>query len=154
VTVSVTPALITRTRMNLGRARSGANLELATSPCRHYDSGATYSDARVTEFLATPEIEGQNLPPQVPRHRASVRLIAFTRGRLTPACALASRACATTTIRTAWSWRACSSRLFVVERRFGSRGRTFSAENVFDHRYPVQVTPVEQLGTPFTLTSG
>jgi hypothetical protein len=43
----------------------------------------------------------------------------------------------------------------VLERRLGDAWRVFvSAENILDRRYAVQATPVEQLGTPFTITAG
>ena len=157
VTVSVTPALITRTRMNLGHARvRGASLEARYQPMRplRLQLGYVLSDARVTEFTATPEIEG-NLLPQVPRHRASVRL-----DWLHPRTLDASLRARLESLR----FDDDQNRLelaslflldFMVERRFGEAWGAFvSAENVFDHRYPVQATPVEQLGTPFTLTAG
>ena len=76
VTVSATPALITRQRQNLGQARiRGVSFEADYQPAHELRLQASYllSDARVTEFPAAPEIEG-NLLPQVPRHRASLRL--------------------------------------------------------------------------------
>ncbi len=156
-TVSVTPELITRKRMNLGRARvRGVSFESRYQPVDPLRIQVAYvlSNARVTEFEATPEIEG-NLLPQVPRHRASLRL-----DWLHPRGLEAGLRARFESLR----YDDDQNRLelgslflldLMVERRLGDSWRAFvSAENVFDHRYPVQVTPVEQLGTPFTVTAG
>jgi outer membrane receptor protein involved in Fe transport len=157
VTVSTTPALITRTRMNLGQARvRGASIEARYQPMQplRLQLGYVLSDARVTEFPATPEIEGNQLP-QVPRHRASLRL-----DFLNPRTLDASVRARYESLRYDDDLNRLElAGLFLldlmVERRFGeSWGAFVSAENVFDHRYPVQATPVEQQGTPFTLTGG
>jgi outer membrane receptor protein involved in Fe transport len=157
VTVSVTPALISRQRRNLGQARiRGVSLDADYQPTYQLRLQASYvlSDSRVTEFPATPEIEG-NLLPQVPRHRASLRLDYLNpellnvslRGRLE-----GSR------------FDDDQNRLeldglfvadIILDRPFGeSWGAFLSVENLFDHRYPVQATPVELLGTPLTVSAG
>jgi outer membrane receptor protein involved in Fe transport len=42
-----------------------------------------------------------------------------------------------------------------LDRPFGdSWGAFVSIENLFDHRYPVQATPVELQGTPLTAIAG
>lgn len=157
VTLTSTPALITRQRQNLGRARvRGVNLEADYQPAAAVRVRAAYllSDARVVEFPATPGIE-DNLLPQVPRHRASLRLD-YLNARVLNASLRA---------------RVESSRfdddqnllrldsLFLVDvsldRALGqSWGAFLSIENLFDQAYPVQATPVELLGTPFTITAG
>jgi outer membrane receptor protein involved in Fe transport len=68
VTLSSTPALVTRQRRNLGRIRSrGAEVELEA---RHrgwvLGGSATFTDATVTAFAADPSLEGRFLT-QVPR---------------------------------------------------------------------------------------
>jgi len=154
-----TPGLITRQRQNLGRARiRGVSGEAGYQPSPRLRIQASYllSDARVTEFAASPEIEGNQLP-QVPRHRASLRLDYLRpevinvslRGRVessrfdddqnSPELRLAS--------------------LFVadlaLDRRLGESLTAFvSVENLFDRRYAVQATPVDLLGTPRTITGG
>jgi outer membrane receptor protein involved in Fe transport len=156
-TLSVTPALITRQRQNLGRARiRGASVEADFQPVPDLRLQASYvlSDARVLEFPAAPDIEG-NLLPQVPRHRASIRI-----DYLHPK-----------TLNVGLRGRFESRRfdddqnrlplasLFVadltLDRPLGeSWGAFLSVENLFDHRYPVQATPVELLGTPLTVIAG
>jgi outer membrane receptor protein involved in Fe transport len=143
--------------MNLGQARvRGASIEARYQPMQplRLQLGYVLSDARVTEFPATPEIEGNQLP-QVPRHRASLRL-----DFLNPRTFDAGVRARYESLRYDDDLNRLElAGLFLldlmVERRFGeSWGAFVSAENVFDHRYPVQATPVEQQGTPFTLTGG
>ena len=157
VTVSVTPTLITRQRQNLGRARVRGvsfDADLQPVPQLRLQAGYVLSDARVSEFPAAPDVEG-NLLPQVPRHRASVRLD-FLQPRV---------------INVSLRGRFESSRfdddqnrlrlasLFLadltLDRPLGeSWGAFLSVENVFDRRYAVQATPVELQGTPLTVTAG
>jgi len=156
-TLSVTPALITRQRQNLGRARiRGASVEADFQPVPDLRLQASYvlSDARVLEFPAAPEIEG-NLLPQVPRHRASLRLDYLRPGLLN------------VSLRGRFDDRRFDddqnrlplASLFVTDltlfRPLGeSWGAFVSVENLFDRRYPVQATPVDLLGTPRTVTGG
>ncbi len=157
VTVSVTPVLITRQRKNLGQTRiRGVSFDADYQPAHELRLEMSYllSDARVSEFSAAPEIEG-NLLPQVPRHRASVRL-----DYLHPKV-----------LNVSLRGRFESSRfdddqnrlelgsLFVaditLDRPLGeSWGAFVSVENLFDAQYPLQATPVELLGTPLTVTAG
>ena len=156
-TLSVTPALITRQRQNLGRARvRGASVEADFQPVADLRLQASYvlPDSRVQEFPAAPEIEG-NLLPQVPRHRASLRL-----DYLNPQV-----------LNVSLRGRFESQRfdddqnllplasLFVADLTLsrplgGSWGAYLSVENLFDDAYPVQATPVELQGTPFTVIAG
>jgi outer membrane receptor protein involved in Fe transport len=153
----VTPALITRQRQNLGRARiRGVSFDADYQPAHQVRLQASYvlSDARVSEFPAAPEIEG-NLLPQVPRHRASLRLD-YLRPQV---------------VNVSLRGRYESSRFdddqnrlplaslftadLTLDRRLGeSWGAFVSAENLFDRRYAVQATPVDLLGTPRTLIGG
>ncbi len=156
-TLSVTPALITRQRQNLGRARiRGTSVEADFQPVPDLRLQASYvlSDARVLEFPAAPNIEG-NLLPQVPRHRASIRI-----DYLHPKALNVS-------LRGRFESRRFDddqnrlplASLFVadltLDRPLGeSWGAFLSVENLFDHRYPVQATPVELRGTPLTVIAG
>jgi iron complex outermembrane recepter protein len=157
VTISQTPALITRQRQNLGQARiRGVGLEADYRPVPPLRIQASYllSDARVEEFPADPTIE-DNWLPQVPRHRVSLRLD-YLNPRL---------------LNVSLQGRYEGSRfdddrnqlpldsLFVVDlsldRPLGDTfGAFLSVQNLFDYRYAVQVTPVELLGLPITVTAG
>jgi len=157
VTLSVTPSLITRQRQNLGRARiRGVSLDADYQPASEWRIQASYlfSDARVLEFPAAPDTEG-NLLPQVPRHRASLRL-----DYLQPEVLNVSLRARVESLR----FDDDQNRLrlggfftadLTLDRRLGESWAAFvSAGNLFDRRYPVQATPVELLGTPFTVTAG
>jgi outer membrane receptor protein involved in Fe transport len=157
VTLTSTPALITRQRQNLGRARvRGINLDADYQPAAAVRIRASYllSDARVMEFPPTPAIE-DNLLPQVPRHRANLRFD-YLNSKVFNA-----------SLRARYESHRFDDdqnllrldSLFVMDvsldRALGdSWGAFLSVENLFDQTYPVQATPVELLGTPFTVTAG
>ncbi len=155
VTVTSTPALITRQRRNLGRARvAGVELdaEWRSSPLR-LRTAWFLVDATVQEFSADPSIVGLRLP-QVPPYRGSIQaswrapwrldvdLLARVEGerfdddqnrlRLAPFGVLDVR----------------------VAREVNRLEFFVTAENALDRRYAVQVTPVEILGTPRTVMFG
>jgi outer membrane receptor protein involved in Fe transport len=76
VTLSVQPALITRQRQNLGRARSrGIEVDAVARLGRAWavSFGYLLSDATVREFSADTSLEGLRLP-QIPRHSAALQL--------------------------------------------------------------------------------
>jgi outer membrane receptor protein involved in Fe transport len=157
VTLTSTPALITRQRQNLGQARvRGVSAEADYQPAVPLRIRASYvlSDARVQEFPANPAIEG-NLLPQVPRHRASIRL-----DYLNPEVLNLSVRGRFESLRFDDDLNNLRlDGLFVLDvsldRAIGSSWGAFVAiENLFDERYPVQATPVELLGTPFTVSAG
>jgi outer membrane receptor protein involved in Fe transport len=151
-----TPGLITRQRQNLGRARvRGASFDVDYQPAHELRLQASYllADSRVLEFSATPEIEG-NLLPQVPRHRATIR-IDYLHSEIN--VSLRGRFESLRFDDDQNRLRLAS--LFVadctLDRPLGeSWGAFLSVENLLDHRYPVQATPVELLGTPLTVTAG
>jgi len=155
VTVTSTPALITRQRRNLGRARvAGVELdaEWRSSPLR-LRTAWFFVDATVQEFSADPSIVGLRLP-QVPPYRGSIQaswrapwrldidLLARVEGerfdddqnrlRLAPFGVIDVR----------------------VAREVNRVEFFVTAENALDRRYAVQATPVEILGTPRTVMFG
>jgi outer membrane receptor protein involved in Fe transport len=74
VTLSETPALVTRQRRNLGRLRSrGAELEASAHVASAFTLRAAwlYTDSQVTSFPGTPSLEGLRVP-QVPRHQGTL----------------------------------------------------------------------------------
>ena len=157
VTISQTPALITRQRQNLGGARiRGLSVDADYQPARRWRLQASYvlSDAVVDDAPIDAALEG-NLLPQVPRHRASVRL-----DYLNPRAINVSLRGRAESLRydDDQNLLRLSGLLAVdltVERPLGRSWSAFVAvENLFDDRYPVQATPVELLGTPFTVNAG
>jgi outer membrane receptor protein involved in Fe transport len=157
VTLSATPALITRQRQNLGRTRSrGLELEgeVRLSSAVVLSAGYEFVDATVLEFPATRSLEGL-LIPQVPRHQftfqgrySNPRVVTF-----------------------AVQGRAIGEQ-FDDDQNQLSLGRYFTldamvsravnhgvelfaaAENLFDQRYDVGRTPVRTLGPPILARFG
>jgi outer membrane receptor protein involved in Fe transport len=75
VTLSSTPSLITRKRQNLGRARArGVELDAETRLGERWrlQGGYAFTDGVVSSFPPARELQGKLLP-QLPRHQASLR---------------------------------------------------------------------------------
>jgi len=152
VTLSTTPALITRQRQNLGSTRSrGAELEgdWRIGTLWRAGGGYLFSDAVVTGGA----LEGKRIP-QVARHQATLQL-AFS-----PQSAQAG-------VQLRWSSSQFDDDLnqlplrgYFVADFFASRvltqrlSATFSAENLFDRRIETAATPVVTLGTPRSVRVG
>lgn len=152
VTLSTTPALITRQRRNLGSTRTNG-LELE-SDWRLTDrwrvsGGYLFTDASVTSGT----LDGRRLP-QVPRNQLTAQAI-FTPPRGTIA------------LQTRWSAMQFDDdlnqlplRSYAVADLFASFplrkaiSITFSGENIFDRRIEVSATPVITLNAPRTLRAG
>ena len=157
VTLSVTPALITRQRHNLGRTRSrGAEMEVEARLTRSWSLAAGYqlTGATVTRSPANPAAEGLSVP-QIPRRQLTFRLIYADPRRLTFGL----------------QGRASGSQFdddlnlfplapFLTLDAFASRRLTdaFSlfaaAENLTGHRYEVGRTPVLTVGPPASVRFG
>jgi outer membrane receptor protein involved in Fe transport len=157
VTLTTTPALITRQRQNLGRTRSrGIELQTDLRLTRKWDVSGSYlfADATVVEFPANTALEGLRLP-QVPRHQ-----LTFQTRYSDPRIATIG-----------FQGRASSSQFdddqnqfrlgsyftldAFVSRKLSERLEIFAAvENVFDQRYEVGKTPVTILGPPLLLRAG
>jgi outer membrane receptor protein involved in Fe transport len=151
VTLSVTPALITRQRQNLGRTRSrGVDVEVEG---RVFDSvsfsgGYQFIDATVLQFPANTSLEGL-LIPQVPRHLLTFQARYSNPRRLTVAIQ----------VRAVGSQFDDDQNQFKLDRyftidAFASRlvGRgleLFAAfENLTGQRYDIGRTPVLTVGPP------
>ncbi|HWG58102.1 MAG TPA: TonB-dependent receptor [Candidatus Acidoferrales bacterium] len=157
VTLSVTPALITRQRQNLGRTRApGVEID-ASAQLMHglvVSGGYQFVDAVVTRFPANPALIG-NWVPQVPRH-------AFT---------FEARYSAPRGVDLSIDGRFVGrqfdddqnlfplGRFFVLDamasKTVGRGVEIFAAsENLLDQKYAIAATPVEQLGLPVTIQGG
>ncbi len=76
VTLSTTPALITRQRQNLGAIRArGIELSAVTKPSRHWEVAGEYllTDSTVLRFPANRKLEGLFVP-QVPRNQLNLQI--------------------------------------------------------------------------------
>jgi iron complex outermembrane recepter protein len=152
VTLSSTPALITRQRRNLGSSRSrGAEIEAEEWLARRWrlSAGYLFCDARVT----TGDLVGKRLP-QVPRDTATLQL-AFNPAR------------GSAGVQARWSSMQFDDDLnqfplrsyavadlfasYPIAQRFEA---TFAVENATNRRVEVSATPVITLGTPRTVRVG
>jgi outer membrane receptor protein involved in Fe transport len=151
VTLSVTPALITRQRKNLGRTRSrGFEAEFEQRLGRGWTAsvGYLFADARVESFPADVTLEGRRLP-QVARQQLSFQLRYAGRAPLT--FALQGRASSAqfdddqNLLRLGGYFTLDA----FLSRRLGRGVDIFAAaENLTGQRYDVGRTPVLTLGPP------
>jgi outer membrane receptor protein involved in Fe transport len=156
VTLSVTPALITRQRQNLGRTRTrGLEVdgEARMGSSWALSLGYLYADATVREFPPDPSLEGRRLP-QVPRHSASLQLrydgaLASVGAQVRWAGDQFEDDVNALVLRGYWSVDAEARR---------SLGRGLEAfvggENLTGARYDVGRTPVRTLGPPRSWRAG
>jgi outer membrane receptor protein involved in Fe transport len=152
VTLSSTPALITRQRQNLGSSRSrGAELDAEQRLGNRWrlSAGYLFCDAIVTSG----DLAGKRLP-QVPRNAATMQL-AFTPSR------------GSAGIQARWSstqfdddMNQLPLRSYAVADLFASYpiaahlDATIAIENATNRRVEVSATPVLALGTPRTMRIG
>jgi len=157
VTVSAIPTLITQQRQNLGYANvKGAEGEISYRLEQRWSLEARYAfnQSVVGNFAANPAIVG-NLLPQVPRHRASARILyshpkwadASVDGRYE-----SYRFDDSLNQRKLGSYFVLNLEL---SRALGERWRGFlNLENALNREYFVQTTAVPQIGTPILFSGG
>jgi outer membrane receptor protein involved in Fe transport len=155
VTISSTPALITRQRQNLGRARV-AGTELGAewrTDSAVFRTAWFATSATVREFPADPSLVGLRLP-QVPPYRGSIQASWRAPWRLdfdVLARVEGERFDDDQNLLGLAPYGVVDVR---VARDLGRLELFLSADNLFDRRYAVQATPVEILGTPRTVVVG
>jgi outer membrane receptor protein involved in Fe transport len=157
VTLTTTPALITRQRQNLGRTRSrGVELQADAQLTRTWSLSSSYllAAATVVEFPANKTLEGLWLP-QVPRHQLTFQTQYQNPSIVT--FALQGRASSSQFDDDQNQFR-LGSYVTVdafVSRRLNHRLEAFCAvENLLDQRYEVGKTPVTTLGPPILVRGG
>ncbi|MCI0350035.1 MAG: TonB-dependent receptor [Acidobacteriales bacterium] len=156
-TLSVTPALITRQRQNLGRTQSrglDVNVELPISSRWALSAGYEFADATILRFAADPSLEGL-LIPQTPRHSFTLQ----TRYAQPAGWTLALQARAS-----GEQFEDDQNQLPLdgyatfdafVSRRLNSNVELFAAgENLLNRRYTIGRTPVVTLGQPIVARFG
>jgi outer membrane receptor protein involved in Fe transport len=150
-TLSVTPALITRQRQNLGRTQSrgiDVNAELPLASSWTLSAGYEFADAIILRFAPDPSLEGL-LIPQTPRHSFTLQ----TRYAQPTGWTLALQA------RASGQQFEDDQNLLpldgfgtfdaFVSRRINSNVELFAAgENLLNRRYMIGRTPVATLGQP------
>ena len=152
VTLTVTPALTTQQRRNLGRSRSrGAEVdaEARLSSGLSLSAGYLFADARVVENPADPLLVGLRTP-QVPRHQASAQA-RFASARFTTALLARWSAMQFEDDRNRIALAGFATLDALLSVSIGSRLDLLAAvENVTDNRYEVGRTPVPTIGPPRT----
>jgi outer membrane receptor protein involved in Fe transport len=157
VTLTTTPALITRQRQNLGRTRSrGVNLDALFRICNtvQLTGGYQFVDSTVVSFPANAALVGLRVPA-VPRHQFTVQARYWKPSRLM----LSVQG------RFAGAQFDDDQNLLKLDRYFTMdlfAGRTIShgvdvfvaIENIFSQRYTVSLSPIPTLGPPFLARAG
>lgn len=151
VTLTVAPDLITRKRMNLGMTRSrGVELEGEARLSRNLDLsiGLQLVDARVVSFSANPLLEGLCVP-QVPRQQFTFQARYATRGGwIVSAQGRAIGAQFEDDRNLLPLARFLTLDLYCARRIRAGLEFFASAENLFNRRYEVALTPSRVLGPP------
>lgn len=156
VTLTTTPALITRQRQNAGRLES-RGLQLtstwAISSALRIRGDYQFADSRIVAFGPNPLLVGKRTP-QVPRHSFATSLL-FDRGRW--AASLQGRVSSNQFDDDVnqFALGGASSLDGYVARRWGSHFQTYlAAENILDSEDLIGRTPVPTVGLPFTFRGG
>jgi outer membrane receptor protein involved in Fe transport len=157
VTLSVTPALITRQRQNLGRTRSrGVDIEADARITNTvtFSGGYQFLDATVLKFPANTSLEGL-LIPQVPRHLMTFQMRYSSPRVMT--FAIQGRAGSTQfdDDQNAFPLDPYFTLDALGSRRLGKGVEAFGAlENLTGERYDIGRTPVRTIGPPLLARIG
>lgn len=157
VTLRTQPGLITRQRQNLGRTRSrGAEVEWDARLGEHWalSGGYLFSDARVVRFPVNTALEGL-LVPQVARHQLTFQARYANPSVLTVALQGRASGGQFDDDRNQFLLRRFFTLDGLVSRRLARGLDAFlAAENIFDQRYDVGMTPVRTVGPPLLVRVG
>jgi outer membrane receptor protein involved in Fe transport len=157
VTVSSLPPLVTRRRENVGEIRArGVEAAVAFRWRRDWSLQGAYlwSDSQITRFPPTPSLESKLLP-QVPKHRASASL-SYSNPRVLTAF-FSARFVGAQYDDDLNTFQLGNFAVldFNVSKALHPSVRIYaSAENVFDRRFAVAKTPIENIGAPRMLHAG
>jgi iron complex outermembrane recepter protein len=157
VTVSSLPTLITRRRENVGEVRAQgieASLSLRWRRDWSLQGACLWSDSKVTQFPPNPVLESKLLP-QVPKHRVSASL-SYANARVVNAFVSARFVGAQyDDDLNAFLLGNFAVLDFHLSRTLHRSLRIYaSAENIFDRRFTVARTPLENIGAPRMLHGG
>lgn len=157
VTLSATPALITRQRRNLGRTRSRgfeAEGELRAGGRWTLSAGYLFADARVARFPADTSLEGLRVP-QVARQQLTFQARYTTRARLSFGVQARASSSQFDDDQNLLRLRGYFTLDALVSRRLARGVEAFAAaENLTGRRYEVGRTPVLTLGPPLFVRVG
>lgn len=157
VTLSATPALITRQRRNLGRTRSRgfeAEGEVRAGVRWTLSAGYLFADARVTRFPADTSLEGLRVP-QVARHQLTFQARYTNPARLSFGVQARASGAQFDDDQNLLRLRGYFSLDALASRRLARGVEAFvAAENITGQRYEVGRTPVLTLGPPLFVRVG
>ncbi len=151
VTLNTTPSLITRQRQNVGETRTKGlevDAEYAIRSDLRFSAGYLVTDSRVTEFPGNPGLVG-NFLPQIPRQQVTFQLSYRPPSRFS--FGIQARAS-----DSQWEDDLNTFRLrsfFTMDATAAYRIRKgieifTAAENVFNSRYDIGLTPVRTVAAP------
>ena len=156
-TESITSALITRQRRNLGRTRSSgleAESEFRLTGNWRLTAGYLFADATVRLAPQDPTLVGL-LIPQVPRHQFTLQTSYSNPRYLTAAFQFRASGAQFDDDRNQFSLARFAVFDVNASRRLGKFIEIFVAvQNLFDQRYAVARTPIETLGMPRMVRGG
>ncbi len=150
-TVSVTPALITRQRRNLGRTRSAgieAEVELKVTEQLRFSSGYLFADAIFKRAPQDRRLEGL-LIPQVPRHQFTMQASYFNPSIVNAALQFRASGKQFDDDQNLLPLGSYALIDATISRSLGKYFEAFFAvQNLLDERFVVGRTPLETLGMP------
>lgn len=156
-TLSVTPALITRERRNLGRTRSaGIEAEADFKVADHWSltAGYLYSATKVLEAPQDARLVGAWIP-QVPRHQFTLQTVYSNPRYLTASLQFRASGKQFDDDRNLFVLDSFALIDLLAERRLARNVSLFFAvQNVLNERYVVGRTPIETIGMPRLFRGG
>ena len=154
VTLAATPALITQQRQNLGRLRSrGAEFDGRWRPAQAVELWAAFTHLDSVVISAPNRALIGAKTPHVPRNAGSLRLLARRRGWTFSAEERYGGAEFDNDLNTLALPGYWSTDLF-ASRSWGAFAPYFAVENLWNHRYTVELTPEALLSSPRLITAG
>lgn len=157
VTLSTTPVLITRQRQNVGETRTRGvefDAEYAIRSGLRFSASYLFADSRVTEFPSSPELVGKFLP-QIARQQLNFQLSYRPAERFS--FGLRSRISAAqweddlNTLRLRPYFTVDTTTAYRIHRRLELFA---AAENIFNSRYDIGLTPVRTVAAPAFVRAG
>lgn len=157
VTLSATPALITRQRQNVGSTTSrGFEFDVEASPANGFKVNASYLlvNAKISDFPASPDLVGSSLP-QVARHNFTAQAVYRYNTRWTLSTQFRTASAQFEDDRNTLRLRP----FLTADARFSYQFPYFieafvSVENILSSRYDIALTPVRSVAAPSSVRIG
>ena len=157
ITLNVQPTLIARQRQNLGRTRSrGLELALDLDLSHHWivSGGYQFAEATVRSFPANTTLEGL-LIPQVPRHQFTLQARYANPSLITLGIQARGASNQFDDDQNRFPLEKYFTLDALVSRRITSAVDAFvAAENLFNQRYSIGLTPLRTIGPPLLMRVG